>query len=96
MPSAFDLSCMSRLDTQNKNLTQLISIQKLSHTSFQAVQNINVKQKRFEMNYNNDQCEIIEHQINKPELFHGPYPYEIFETNQLPNLEKESLKFYKD
>ena len=48
------------------------------------------------MNYDNDQCEIVEHQINKPELFHDSYPYERFETDQLPNLEKESLKFYKN
>ena len=52
---------MSRLDKQNKILTQLISIQKSSHTSFPAVQNINVKQEKFEMNYENDQCEIVEH-----------------------------------
>ena len=87
---------MSRLDKQNKILTQLISIQKSSHTSFPAVQNINVKQERFEMNYDNDQCEIVEHQIDKPELFHDPYPYERFESYQLQNLEKESLKFYKE
>ena len=48
------------------------------------------------MNYDNDQCEIVEHQIDKPELFHDPYPYERFETDQLQNLEKESLKFYKE
>ena len=48
------------------------------------------------MNYDNGQCEIVEHQIDKPELFHDPYPYERFETDQLPNLERESLKFYKE
>ena len=48
------------------------------------------------MNYDNDQYEIVEHQIDKQELFHDPYPYERFETDQLPNLEKESLKFYKE
>ena len=41
------------------------------------------------MNHVNDQCEIVEHQIDKPELFHDPYPYDRFETDQLPNLEKE-------
>ena len=92
----FSKGVMSILDKQNKILTQLISIQKSPHTSFPAVQNINVKQERFEMNYDNDQCEIVEHQIDKPELFHDPYPYERFETDQLPNLEKESLKFYKE
>ena len=48
------------------------------------------------MNYDNDQCEIVEHQIDKLELFHDPYPYERFETDQLPNLENYSLKFNKD
>ena len=79
-----------------KILAQLISIQKSSHTSFPAVQNINVKQERFGMNYDNDQCEIVEHQIDKLKLFYNPYLYKRFETDQLPNLEKESLKFYKD
>ena len=32
----------------------------------------------------------------KPELIHDPYPYERFEADQLPNLEKESLKFNKE
>ena len=48
------------------------------------------------MEYNNDHSEIVEHQIDKPELFHDPYPYERFESYQLQNLEKESLKFYKE
>ena len=46
------------------------------------------------MDCDNNQCEIVEDQINKPELFHDPYPYKEFEGYQLPNLEKESLKFY--
>ena len=71
-------------------------MQKSTHTSFQAVQNFNVKQERLEMEYNSDHCEIVEHQIDKPELFHDPYPYERFESYQLQNLEKESLKFYKE
>ena len=92
----FSNGVMSRLDKHNKILKQLISIQKLSHTSFPAVQNINFKQERLEINYDNDQCETVEHQKDKPELFHDPYPYERFETDQLPNLEKESLKFYNE
>ena len=48
------------------------------------------------MNYDNDQCETVKLQIDKPELFHDPYPYERFETDLLPNFEKESLKLYKD
>ena len=74
----FSHEVMSRLDKQNKFLAQLISIQKSSHTSFPAVQKLNVFIERFEMNCNNDQCEIVEHQIDKPELFRDPYPYYRF------------------
>ena len=92
----FSNGVMSRLDEQNKILTQLVSMQKSTHTSFPAAQNINIKQERFEMEYENDHSEVVEHHIDKPELFHDPYPYERFEAYQLPNLEKESLKFYKE
>ena len=92
----FSNGVMSRLDEQNKILTQLISMQKSTHTSFPVVQNINIKQERFEMEYENNHSEIVGHHIDKPELFHDPYPYERFEAYQLPNLEKESLKFYKE
>ena len=92
----FSNGVMSRLDDQNKILTQLVSMHRSTHTSFPTLQNINIKQERLEMNYDNEQCEIVEHQIDKPELFHDPYPYEEFERYQLPNLEKESLKFYKE
>ena len=92
----FSNGVMLRLDEQNKILTQLVSIQKLTHTSFSAAQNTNIKQERFEMEYENDHSEIVEHHIDKPELFHDPYPYERFEAYQLSNLEKESLKFYKE
>ena len=83
---------ISRLDEQNKILTQLISMQKSTHTSFPATQNINIKQERFEMEYENYDSEIVEHHIYKPELFHDPYPYERFEAYQLPNLEKGIIK----
>ena len=33
---------MSRVDEQNKILTQLVSMQKSTHTSFPAAQNINI------------------------------------------------------
>ena len=92
----FSNGVMSRLDKQNKILTQLVSMQKSTHTSFPAAQNINIKQERFEMEYENDHSEVVEHHIDKPELFHDPYPYERFEAYQLPNLEKVSLKFYKE
>ena len=92
----FSNGVMSRLDEQNKILTQLVSMQKSTHTSFPAAQNINIKQERFEMEYENDHSEIVEHHIDRPELFHDPYPYERFEAYQLPNLEKEFLRFYKE
>ena len=92
----FSNGIMSELDEQNEILAQLVSMQKSTHTSFQAVQNFNVKQQRLEMEYNNDHSEIVEHHIDKPELFHDPYPYERFESYQLQNLEKESLQFYKE
>ena len=38
----FSNGVMSRLNNQNKILTQLISIKKSSHTSFPALQNIHV------------------------------------------------------
>ena len=92
----FSNGVMSRLDEQNKILTQLVSMQKSTHTSFLAAQNINIKQERFEMEYEKDHSETVEHHIDKPELFHDSYPYEEFEAHQLLNLEKESLKFYKE
>ena len=92
----FSNGVMSRLDEQNKILTQLVTLQTSTHTSFPNVQNINIKQERLEFDYDNEQCEIVEHQIDKPELFHDPYPFEEFERYQLPKLEKESLKFYRE
>ena len=38
----------------------------------------------------------MEHNLEVPELFRGPYPNEKFEKNQLPQLENESLRFYKE
>ena len=40
--------------------------------------------------------EIVEHNLEVPKLFRGSYPYEKFEKNQLPQLENESLRFYKE
>ena len=68
----FSNGVISRLDDQNKILTQLVSMHRSTHTSFPTLQNINIKQERLEMNYDNEQCEIVEHQIDKPELFHDP------------------------
>ena len=92
----FSNGVMSRLDEHNKILTQLISTQKSTHTSFPDTQNINIKQVRFEIEYENDHSEIVEHHIDKLELFHDPFPYERFEAYQLQNIEKKSLTFYKE
>ena len=73
----------------------MVSTQKLAHTFFLVKQNIDNKQERFKIDYENDYCEVIEHHIDKTEHFHLPYPYERFDAYQLPNLEKESLIFYK-
>ena len=48
------------------------------------------------MEYENDHSEVVEHHIDELELFHDTYPYERLEAYQLPNLEKESLKFYME
>ena len=45
----FSNGVMSRLDEQNKILTQLISMLNSTHTSFAAVQNINKKHERLEI-----------------------------------------------
>ena len=34
------------------------------------------------MEYENDHSEVIEHHIDKPELFHDSYSYERFEEDQ--------------
>ena len=36
----------------------------------------------------------MEHILEVPELFRGPYSYEKFEKNQPSQLENESLRFY--
>ena len=91
----FSNGVMSILDKQNKILTQLISIQKSSHTSFPAVQNINAKQERFEMNYDNDQCEIVEHHIDKQVVSWSISLWKIWNRPASKSW-KELLKFYKE
>ena len=54
------------------------------------MQNIKIKHERIEVEYDNSQCEIVEYQIYKSELFHDSYPYKEFKRYQLPNLEKSS------
>ena len=87
---------LSKMDEQNKLLSQLVLSQKSNCTSFSTFQSIKIKHDKCETKSNRDQCEVMEHSIEVPELFHDPYPFEKFEVNQLPHLEKESLKFYKE
>ena len=92
----FSDGMLSKMDEQNRLLSHLISSQMSIYTSTPAFKNANFKPEKYEINQNNDQCEIVEHNLEAPELFRGPYPYEKFEKNQLPQLENESLKFYKE
>ena len=87
---------LSKMDEQNKLLSHLVLSQKSNYTSFPTFQSIKIKHDKFENKSNRDQCEVMEHSIEVPELFHDPYPFEKFEVNQLPHLEKGSLKFYKE
>ena len=81
---------------QNKLLSHLFLSQKSNNTSFPTYQSIKIKQDKCETKSNRDQSKVMEHSIEVSELFHDPYPFEKFEVNQLPHLEKESLKFYKE
>ena len=54
------------------------------------------KYEAYENELTNAHNDIVEHQIDHPELFYDPYPFEKFEESQLANLAKESLKFYKE
>ena len=87
---------LSKMYEQNKFLSHLVLSQKSSYTSFPTFQSIKIKHDKCETKSNRDQCEVMEHSIKEPELFHDPYLFEKFEANQLPHLEKESLKFYKE
>ena len=77
-------------------LSHLVLSQKSNYTSFPTFQSIKIKHDKCEAKSNREQCEVMEHRIEVPELFHDPYPFEKFEVNQLPHPEKESLKFYKE
>ena len=87
---------LSKMDEQNKLLREIAKTNKSNYTSFSAKPNLNIKYEPYENELANDHSDIVEHQIDNPELFHDPYPFEKFEESQLPNLTKESLKFYKD
>ena len=83
---------LSKMDEQNKLLSHLVLSQKSNYTSFPTFQSIKIKHDKCDSKSNRDQCEVMEHSIEVPELFHDPYPFEKFEVNQLPHLEKESLR----
>ena len=85
-----------KMDEQNKLLSQLVLSQKSNYTSFPTFQSIKIKHDKCETKSNKDQCEVMEHTIEVSKLFYDPYQFEKFEVNQLPHLEKESLKFYKE
>ena len=87
---------LSKMDEQNKLLREIAKTNKSNYTSFNAKPNPNIKYETYENELANDHSDIVEHQIDNPELFHDPYPFEKFEESQLPNLAKESLKFYKE
>ena len=81
---------------KKRHLKELIFIQKLKHISFKRFPSIYIKQELLEINDNDKHSEFVQHLIDRPELFHDPYPFEIFEMNQLSGLQKESLNFYKN
>ena len=87
---------LSKIDDQNKLLREIDKTNKSNYTSFNAKPNLNIKYETYENELANDHSDIVKHQINNPELFHDPYPFEKFEESQFPNFAKESLKFYKE
>ena len=87
---------LSKKDEQNKLIREIAKTNKSNYTSFFAKPYLNIKYEPYENESANDHNDIVEHQINNPDLFHDPYPFEKFEESQLPNLTKESLKFYKE
>ena len=92
---SFSKGMLQRMSEQNRLLKELISMQKLKHTSLQKLSSTNIKQELLEIN-DDKQSEVVQHLIDIPELFHDPYPFEKFEMNEFSGLQKESLKFYKN
>ena len=78
------------------NYWEIAETNKSNNTSFPDKPNLNIKYETYENELANDRSNIVESQIDNPELFHDPYSFEKFEKSQLPNLAKESLKFYKE
>ena len=87
---------LSKMDEQNKLLREIAKTNKSNYTFSPAKPNLNIKYEIYENKLANDHSDIVEHQIDNPELFHDLYPFEKFEESQLPNLTKKSLKFYKE
>ena len=81
------------MDEQNQLLSDLISSHRSIYTSTSTFKNTNIKLEKYEINQNTDQCEIVEHNLEVPELFRGSY---LYEKNQFLQLENESLIFYKE
>ena len=74
---------MLRLDQMSKILSQLMLMQKSTHTSLSTTKNIKIKQERLEIDYGIEQCKIVEYQIDQPDLFHDIYHYERFDISAL-------------
>ena len=73
----FSDGMLSKMDEQNQFLSHLISSQRSIYTSTPVFKNDNFKLEKYEINRNTDQCEIVEHNFEVPELFRGPYnPYD--------------------
>ena len=72
---------ISKMDKQNKLLSQLVLSQKSNYTSFPTFQSFKIKHDKCETKSNRDQCEVMEHSIEVPDLFYDPYPFEKFEVN---------------
>ena len=85
----FSDEIFSIMDEQNQLLSHLTSSQRSIYTSTPVFKNANFKPEKYEINQNNDQCKIVEHNLEVPELFRGPYPYEKFEKNHLSQFENE-------
>ena len=66
---------LSKMDEQNKLLREIAKINKSNYTSFSAKPNLNIKYEPYENDLANDHSDIVEHQIDNPELFHDPYPF---------------------
>ena len=72
---------LSKMDEQNKLLREIAKTNKSNYTSFTSKPNLNIKNEVYENELANDHSDIVEHQIDNPELFHNPYPFEKFEES---------------